>query len=173
MQEDLAERIIAILRGNADALETARNEIARRTSADPGTISNDAIFKRIRQDSELQTQIALELSQLGYDMSGPRINQAGKNAKSRFFTTTRAGRSRREANATTVEERDEPQLKQRPSPYPDLPSLKDLYSQLPSGEGKLKRFGSDIFRLGTGNADDLPMDLPVGPDYCAWAWGTL
>ncbi len=37
--------------------------------------------------------------------------------------------------------------------------------QVPSGGGGLQRFGSDAFFLGTGNANELPMDLPVGPDY--------
>ena len=63
------------------------------------------------------------------------------------------------------DEAEEPHLTMRTHPYPDLPSLTDLYSQLPAASGKLKRFGSDTFRRGTGNADDLPMDLPVGPDY--------
>jgi len=46
-----------------------------------------------------------------------------------------------------------------------LPSLHDLYTQIPSAGGKLRRFGSDAFLLGTGNANELPTDLPVGPDY--------
>src|SRR2546422_287350 len=29
----------------------------------------------------------------------------------------------------------------------------------------LERFGTDIFRNGTGNSEQLPMDLPAGPDY--------
>jgi protein involved in polysaccharide export with SLBB domain len=29
----------------------------------------------------------------------------------------------------------------------------------------LVRFGDDVFHNGTGNFDQLPMDLPVGPDY--------
>ena len=60
---------------------------------------------------------------------------------------------------------EEPQEIQRPSPYGDLPSLHDLYTQIPSAGGRLRRFGSDAFLLGTGNANELPMDLPVGPDY--------
>lgn len=63
------------------------------------------------------------------------------------------------------EETVEPRMLHRPNPYPKLPSLEDLYSQFPSSETKLKRFGSAIFRHGTGNADGLPMDLPAGPDY--------
>ncbi len=46
-----------------------------------------------------------------------------------------------------------------------MPSLQKLYLQIPSAAGGLKRFGSDAFLLGTGNANELPMDLPVGPDY--------
>ena len=59
---------------------------------------------------------------------------------------------------------DEPQQAQRPNPY-GLLSLQDLYTQIPSSGGKLRRFGSDAFLLGTGNANELPTDLPVGPDY--------
>ena len=60
---------------------------------------------------------------------------------------------------------DEPQQIQRPSPYADLPSLRDLYTQIPSVGPKLRRFGSDEFVIGPGNVNELPTDLPVGPDY--------
>jgi protein involved in polysaccharide export with SLBB domain len=53
----------------------------------------------------------------------------------------------------------------RPNPYPDVPSLQELYRQVPSAETKLKRFGADLFVNGTGNTDSLPIDLPAGPDY--------
>ena len=60
---------------------------------------------------------------------------------------------------------EEPQEKRLRNPYGDLPSLHDLYTQIPSAGGKLQRFGSNAFILGTGNANELPMDLPAGPDY--------
>lgn len=51
-------------------------------------------------------------------------------------------------------------------PYCDLPSLRDLNQLVPNGFGvPPKRFGSDAFFIGTGNVNELPMDLPVGPDY--------
>jgi len=50
-------------------------------------------------------------------------------------------------------------------PYRNLPSLDDLYTQIPLAGGKLQRFGSSAFVTGTGNANELPMDLPAGPDY--------
>src|ERR1017187_2464546 len=60
---------------------------------------------------------------------------------------------------------EEPQQIQQASPYGDLESLRALYTQIPSTGAKLQRFGSDALLLGTGNADELPMDLPAGPDY--------
>jgi hypothetical protein len=61
---------------------------------------------------------------------------------------------------------DEPPLfRHRPNPYNDVPSLYDLYSQVSRRSPQLERFGMAIFRNGTGNLDDLPMDVPAGPEY--------
>ncbi|MBV9087149.1 MAG: SLBB domain-containing protein, partial [Acidobacteriaceae bacterium] len=49
--------------------------------------------------------------------------------------------------------------------YADVPSLYDLYQQVEKRNGPLDRFGMDIFRNGTGNFENLPMDVPAGPDY--------
>jgi protein involved in polysaccharide export with SLBB domain len=59
----------------------------------------------------------------------------------------------------------QPMLRHRPNPYADVPSLYDLYAQYSKRSPALERFGEDIFRNGTGNLDQLPMDLPAGPDY--------
>src|SRR5215469_15173511 len=59
----------------------------------------------------------------------------------------------------------QPMLRRRANPYADIPSLFDLYSQYSRRPGPLERFGVDIFRNGTGNFDELPMDMPVGPEY--------
>jgi len=58
-----------------------------------------------------------------------------------------------------------PVLHHRPNPYADVPSLYDLYSQYSGRAPVLDRFGADVFRKGTGNFDELPMDMPVGPEY--------
>jgi len=60
---------------------------------------------------------------------------------------------------------DQRGLRHRANPYADVPSLYDLYSQYAGKSGALERFGLDVFRNGTGNFDDLPMDMPVGPEY--------
>ncbi len=62
-------------------------------------------------------------------------------------------------------EDDHPVVRHRANPYADIPSLYDLYSQYTRRSPKLERFGEEVFRSGTGNLDELPMDMPVGPDY--------
>ena len=59
----------------------------------------------------------------------------------------------------------QPALRHRPNPYADVPSLYDLYVQYAKRSPRLERFGVDVFQDGTGNLDELPMDLPAGPDY--------
>src|SRR5580704_9534064 len=59
----------------------------------------------------------------------------------------------------------QPMLRHRPNPYADVPSLYDLYAQYSKRTPRLERFGEDVFINGTGNLDELPMDLPAGPDY--------
>jgi protein involved in polysaccharide export with SLBB domain len=67
---------------------------------------------------------------------------------------------------------DPPDVLRLPTPY-NLLSLRDLYTQVPQDDTKLKRFGSEMFlnrgdsSLGRSAAGprDTPIDLPVGPDY--------
>ncbi len=60
---------------------------------------------------------------------------------------------------------DRPLISTQPNPYADVPSLYDLYQQVAQRPAVLEQFGTQIFRTGTGNTDNLPMDMPVGPDY--------
>ena len=62
-------------------------------------------------------------------------------------------------------DQEHPAIRRRVNPYAEVPSLFDLYSQVSRRSPVVARFGEDIFRNGTGNLDQLPMDLPVGPDY--------
>jgi protein involved in polysaccharide export with SLBB domain len=59
----------------------------------------------------------------------------------------------------------QPILRHRSNPYADVPSLYDLYAQYSRRPIALERFGEDVFLNDTGNLDQLPMDLPAGPDY--------
>lgn len=60
---------------------------------------------------------------------------------------------------------DRPLIRHRPNPYANVPSLYDLYAQVSRRPAVLEHFGTSVFRNDTGTLDDLPIDLPAGPDY--------
>ncbi len=100
-------------------------------------------------------------------MSGPR-NDTGAALPSRSGQTTQQASlqyPRRRIPSIADLDQDRPQIRHRANPYADIPSLYDLYAQVAKRAPVLDRFGMDIFRNGTGNLDDLPMDLPAGPEY--------
>ena len=126
-----------------------------------------SFFDQIRRDAPLRNLAMKELTQRGFDLGlepenkgetnagvVPRVNKGGERVPERM-----------PAPPKPYENRNSPQVERRPSPYLDLPSVRDLYSQFPSSAAKLRRFGSEVFALGSGNADRLPTDLPAGPDY--------
>ena len=51
------------------------------------------------------------------------------------------------------------------NPYADIPSLYDMYVQASVRQKPTERFGLDVFRNTANDPEELPMDLPVGPDY--------
>jgi protein involved in polysaccharide export with SLBB domain len=75
---------------------------------------------------------------------------------------------------------DVPKVLRRPAPY-NLDSLRDLYTQVPSGQEKLRRFGSEVFTnrgdasaMGVGlTASAQPLDIPLGPEYVLGPGDTL
>ncbi len=50
------------------------------------------------------------------------------------------------------------------APY-NLQALRDLYTQVPEQTAKVKRFGSDVFLTRGMMTREMPIDLPIGPDY--------
>jgi len=50
------------------------------------------------------------------------------------------------------------------APY-NLQALRDLYTQVPEQDAKVKRFGSDVFLTRGTATREMPIDLPIGPDY--------
>jgi protein involved in polysaccharide export with SLBB domain len=156
-----ADRIIAILEQQPALLAETKAKVAARLSVDASTITDEAIYDRIRNDPNVRAQIAEEVQhrnpELGSGVDTRPVSSAMVSLKAPSPPPPGQPRENSDPNET-------PTL-HRPSPYAALPSLDDLYTQVPNPDSKLKRFGSDIFRLGTGNAEDLPMDLPAGADY--------
>jgi protein involved in polysaccharide export with SLBB domain len=98
----------------------------------------------------------------GGDYSGARTEiSEDQNSLSRRVSLDPS----RDRTSSSLTREDHAPLHHRVNPYADVPSLYDLYSQYGRRSPALVRFGDDVFRNGTGNFDQLPMDLPVGPDY--------
>ncbi|PWU10053.1 MAG: hypothetical protein C5B47_02690, partial [Verrucomicrobia bacterium] len=72
---------------------------------------------------------------------------------------------RRRYQGSSLDDSGQQRFRRKASPYASVPALIDLYQQAPAQGGKLERFGAAVFANGTGNFDELPMDVPVGPDY--------
>jgi protein involved in polysaccharide export with SLBB domain len=64
-----------------------------------------------------------------------------------------------------AEDADRPVMIHKANPYADVPSLYDMYQQVSARPPELKRFGIEVFHRGIRDSEQLPMDLPVGPDY--------
>ena len=170
-----AEQIIGILEQEPGLLTNIKSLVAQQSGTDPSTISDQAVYDRIRQDASLRDLATQELIKRGYSPNPAPLNSNSPNAANARSTKTAVPRASRPSptQALPYENPDNPQVHRRPSPYKNLPTLLDLYSQFSSTEVKLRRFGSSAFLVGTGNANELPMDLPVGPDYVLGSGDTL
>jgi protein involved in polysaccharide export with SLBB domain len=179
----VAAQIISILKHEPLALQRIKEQVAMQSGIDPFTISDSALFTRVRLSDSVRTIATQELSARGYSIDPVVVNKAVTTGGAR---STRSGTPTLGAQEPTLEGReqqagvqvqpmnveeqpyenpDSPQVQHRFAPYTNLPSLSDLYSQFSSAQQKLRRFGSDAFLIGSGNANELPMDLPAGPDY--------
>ena len=168
-----AEQLISILEQEPLILEDVRTLIERRSGDEQTIIGDETVYERIREDASLRELVKKILIWRGY---GPDLEKFGDNLlnppnerQPQPGTT-----SRRTINPPPpYQNPDNPQVQQRLSPYRNMPSLADLYSQFPVTRPKLRRFGSEAFLIGnenatpsrTGTPNQLPMDLPAGPDY--------
>jgi len=162
-----ADQIIAILQQDPGILAAAKSMVAQKLGTDPTTIADEEIYGQIRKDSTLRDQISQELEKRGYSSNPAQARMGSSSTSSQLQANQTRALSSRRSNLPTQPTQEPLELKaeKQESPYGDLPSLNDLYVQFPSASQKLKRFGSDAFQFGTGFVNDVPMDLPVGPDY--------
>jgi len=163
-----ADQIIGILMQEPNLLDSVKGTVAQQLGVDSSTVSDDAVYNRIRQDVDLRAQLTTDLNQLGYSTNSVPVNNRTVNAAGSARTAMpRAPLPAQpiRTQAPPYVEPDEPQVIRQTTPYGNLASLRDLYAQLPAVTEKLRRFGSDTFLLGTGNSNELPIDIPAGPDY--------
>ena len=155
-----AEQIVSILQQQPDLLDSVKASAAQQMGVDPSILTDDALYTRIRQNDDLRAQLTKDLNQLGYSTNTVSVNNRAVNATGAAQT-----RGPVTTQPSPYVEPDEPLVIRQTDPYGNLPSLRDLYSQLPPATERLRRFGSDAFNLGTGNVNELPIDIPAGPDY--------
>jgi len=186
-----ADQIIAILQQAPDTLTTFRDLAGQIYGVDPATIPDSGVYNCIRQDPSFRSQVSAQLTSEGYiaspespanrqqlpeqvpgNQSSPPANgtfsqryQKQYPYQNQYQYQNPYGERRFPPFGIGPTEQPGELRRQTPTPYPNLPSLRDLYSQEVQDGRRLRRFGSDAFLFGTGNANLLPMDLPVGPDY--------
>jgi protein involved in polysaccharide export with SLBB domain len=140
---------------NLDYLDRYSSERigSERVSSD---LNQPPVLRRDRPTREAGERVST-------DMNGP-LEERGE--PSQLQSSRRpSGRLTRQQTTRPPEDQNQPVTTRKPNPYPNLPSLQDLYRQIPSRGAALKRFGAEIFLNGTGNLDNARMDLPAGPDY--------
>jgi protein involved in polysaccharide export with SLBB domain len=170
-----AAQIIAVLKQEPDILASVKVEVAQKTGVDPTSIYDQTIYNGIQRDASVRDLATHVLVERGIN---PCIGAPAQNQRSLTNAPSTKGTIQQPPSPLTRQPRpyenpDDPQAQHRISPYTNLPSLRDLYSQFSSTKEKLRRFGSDTFLLGTGNLNQLPMDLPAGPDYVLGAGDSL
>jgi protein involved in polysaccharide export with SLBB domain len=204
-----ADQITRILEQNPDLVVELKSELADRmqqqgVEVDPDSISDEKLYSEIATNPSLRKNITTVLRARGYvsadDIastsevsSGAPGAMASKSSQSGLSTAddsadgavaklrgsdsaVASAPSRHvESNAST----DAPKVVRRQAPY-DLPSMRDLYAQLPAEPPALQRFGSEVFlrrdraRMATGSSPrNTPLDVPLGPDYVIGPGDTL
>jgi len=158
-----ADEIISILQQGPELLFGVKTVLAQGFGVDPSIISDDGVYNCIRQDASFRSEVTAELKDQGYSTNQKQTNPGTPSANSGRAQTSPQGMNSR--FPVQPEEQPSEVLERQAIPYPNLPSLIELYSQVVPANGKLRRFGSDTFQFGTGNVNQLPMDLPAGPDY--------
>jgi len=102
-----------------------------------------------------------------YNSSGPPYNDStlansyGKNERSRL----RLPVSRQHSSSDSGVDSLQGPIIHKDNPYADIPSLYDLYVQVSSRDRAPERFGVSVLNSTASGSSNIPMDLPVGPDY--------
>jgi len=129
-----AEQIIGILEQEPDLLASIKSLVAQKSGTDPGTISDQAIYDRIHQDASLRDLATQELIKRGYNPNPIALNSNSPNAANARPTKTAVPQvpNPSPTQALPYENPDNPQVQRQPSPYNNLPSVSDLYTQFSS-----------------------------------------
>ncbi len=171
-----ADRIIEILQAHPPLLSNAKKLVATRMRGQgndvPQGISDDELFQLIEENDDLRAAFTQQLSAQGYLTRedhwtlGDGEQNGGSDALRDRNRAARRPLQQAPARANDLaEDPNAPAAVSQPNPYPDLPALKDLYSQARPQDEHLGRFGTDAFEARDGLVDNGSLDVPVGPEY--------
>jgi protein involved in polysaccharide export with SLBB domain len=123
-------------------------------------------LKNLPPDSELLPQdesdaaLALSNNRTRNDSSLDAMKRPGEPAR-----PATQGQMRAPATKPPVRDNENKiDLLHQTAPY-NLQSLRDLYTQVPEQTAVVRRFGSDVFLARGLATKEMPIDLPIGPDY--------
>ena len=119
-------------------------------------------LRNLPPDSEVLTQKPAEVSPEEVPKrAGNSVNESQKsNANSRPSQQ----QPRPKEKEPESHDADKIDLVRQSAPY-NLQALRDLYTQVPEQSNTVKRFGSDVFLTRGTPTKEMPIDLPIGPDY--------
>jgi protein involved in polysaccharide export with SLBB domain len=149
-----------------------------------GSRSVDDLGDLPREQGSDGLRSSIAASQLGMDGTAAGLLSAQGTGSSSQSARLPAGRSNRQVQNPRAHEdvsasTDAPKVLRLPAPY-NLQSMRDLYTQIPDRVAPLKRFGADVFVTRDsgylprdGASHDMPLDVPLGPDYVVGAGDVL
>jgi protein involved in polysaccharide export with SLBB domain len=132
-------------------------------------------LQNLPADSEITPQDSIRLQGLSNPQDSTRqiagnrqddissTNLREKPSDAAKPTTTRDVPSSSKKPKTPVDS-DRLELLHQSAPY-NLQALRDLYTQVPEQTAHVKRFGADVFLTRGLATREMPIDLPIGPDY--------
>jgi protein involved in polysaccharide export with SLBB domain len=163
--------LIRMVENDPNILALANAELARRSESVnvPGSSvdAQEILGKAQQQTIVNETEVPTKATSLG-DPVGNAVSpsdNASENGLPAITLTSKTVANDVDSKPGAATSSEVPLFTSRPHPYVNVPALDELYSQVTNSKAVLERFGSSIFRAGTGNSDNLPMDMPVGPDY--------
>ncbi len=149
-------------RGYASESDTDASDLDAR-SADDATGNLDATTTGLR--SSLAPGSAADTTLIDASRTQSATPSSANGTLERRSASSRP--EVREEPSTSKPDRNNPnavEVVHQTAPY-NLQSLRDLYTQVPEQTSKLKRFGSDMFLNRGLAARQMPLDIPIGPDY--------
>ena len=141
-----------------------------RSLTNPDSEENDVYGQSSRTPVDSLGQLSSDLA--SGNSQSPMISVPDASSASLEGARSAGAQTSTPSNGPQHNVTDPAEVLRLPTPY-NLLSLRDLYTQVPQDDTKLKRFGSEMFLNRGGSSGsrsavgpkDIPIDLPVGPDY--------